>query len=208
MPSRFHIVPGTSHELPQYSHRRRGFPSHRAVSRESIKHPNLVVFYGIGKAAADNQYFMVLELMAKGSLRDLLKSDEELPWTERCRLCAEAAKGMLHVHSLGMMHRDFKSDNVLISEDVHAKVADFGQSTLSTAYKSFAAQRQRSYTNSASARNGMLADTVRPSDIGGGVSFADKSLTNGVGTPLWQAPELLANQTDYGILSMSILLGS
>jgi len=89
---------------------------------QSINHPNLVVFHGMGKRS-DGQYFIVLELMARGSLRDLLGSDAAVPWTDRARFAVEVAKAMRHLHGLGLAHRDLKSDNVLISDDMHAKVA-------------------------------------------------------------------------------------
>ena len=77
---------------------------------------------------------MVTEYMALGSLKTVLADrSRALSWSLRTRIAAQVADGMAYLHSLKIVHRDFKSDNVLLNEEQDAKVADFGTSKLVTA---------------------------------------------------------------------------
>ena len=99
----------------------------------SIRHTNLLIFYGAG-TMADNRPFMVTEFMALGSLKHVLADpDQALDWGVRIRIAAQVAGGVAYLHSLKIVHRDLKSDNVLLNEQLDAKVADFGTSKLVTA---------------------------------------------------------------------------
>lgn len=68
---------------------------------------------------------IVLEYCSKGSLRSLLKR-ESLPWPRRLKLLHDLAMGMAFLHSRSIVHRDLKSDNVLVDKNYLAKVSDFG----------------------------------------------------------------------------------
>ena len=87
------------------------------------RHPNLVSFLGISSTEL-GQIHLVFELMEMGSLASLLVSDKMLEWGLRQQFALELARGMKHLHGLGMIHRDLKSDNCLVSADMHAKVSD------------------------------------------------------------------------------------
>ena len=71
------------------------------------------------------QIHLVFELMEMGSLAALLVSDKVLEWQTRQQFALELAHGMQHLHGLGMIHRDLKSDNCLVSADMHAKVRKY-----------------------------------------------------------------------------------
>ena len=79
------------------------------------------MFYGVSSTEL-GQIHLVFELMELRSLAALLESDTPLPWPQRQQFAAELARGMQHLHGLGMIHRDLKSDNCLVSADMHAKV--------------------------------------------------------------------------------------
>ena len=79
------------------------------------------MFYGVSSTEL-GQIHLVFELMELRSLAALLESDTPLPWPQRQQFAAELARGMQHLHGLGMIHRDLKSDNCLVSFDMHAKV--------------------------------------------------------------------------------------
>ncbi len=74
---------------------------------------------------------LVMERMMGGSLFHLLQDEsQELPWELRYRLAYEIAEGLWSLHSQEILHRDLKSLNVLLDEEKHAKITDFGFSKL------------------------------------------------------------------------------
>ncbi|MEL7500557.1 MAG: protein kinase [Planctomycetota bacterium] len=76
--------------------------------------------------------FYVMEYIEHGSLEDRLKADSSLPVPEAVELFQEIATGMMHLHGKGILHCDLKPGNVLLDQDGKPRVADFGQSRLST----------------------------------------------------------------------------
>lgn len=53
---------------------------------------------------------------------------EPLPWIKRIHIAIEVAKGMQYLHSRGLMHRDIKSENILVGHDWEIRIIDFGTS--------------------------------------------------------------------------------
>lgn len=76
--------------------------------------------------------FYVMEYLEHGSLEDRLKSGRPLPVPDAVDLFQEVATGMMHLHGKGILHCDLKPGNVLLDQDGKPRVADFGQSRLST----------------------------------------------------------------------------
>lgn len=68
---------------------------------------------------------IALEYCSKGSLYQLLRT-ESLSWSKRLRILQDVTMGMIFLHSRSIIHRDLKSDNVLIDRNYQAKVSDFG----------------------------------------------------------------------------------
>ena len=77
-------------------------------------------------------YSLVMEYMPGGDLFHMLKSSQELTWPMRYRISLDMTIGLHHLHQQGILHRDFKSLNVLLDLNFRAKLADFGLSTLKT----------------------------------------------------------------------------
>eukprot|EP01097_Dermamoeba_algensis_P002055 TRINITY_DN1819_c0_g1_i1.p1 TRINITY_DN1819_c0_g1~~TRINITY_DN1819_c0_g1_i1.p1 ORF type:complete len:481 (+),score=95.68 TRINITY_DN1819_c0_g1_i1:68-1510(+) len=90
-------------------------------------HPNIVDYYESYVIA--DQLWVVMEFMGGGCLTEVLEQFENgVRMTERqiAAACFETLKALVYVHSLHRIHRDIKSDNILINEQGDIKVADFG----------------------------------------------------------------------------------
>ena len=89
-----------------------------------LQHPNLLKFYGYTKEAP---FCILTEYVAKGSLYDVLRDPtQRLNGTEKTIIACDVADGLLYLHEHGIIHRDMKSLNVLLTEDNRAKICDFG----------------------------------------------------------------------------------
>jgi len=75
--------------------------------------------------------YYVMEFMSRGSLEDRLKQGP-IPASEALTLLRDVATGLIHAHGKGVLHCDLKPANVLIGDDGKPRLADFGQSRLTT----------------------------------------------------------------------------
>lgn len=147
-----------------------------------LDHPNMIRFLG-GNGEPPNAY-LVTELVENGSLWELLHDRKKIiPWTMRMRIAYEIADGMAYLHDKSVLHRDLKSENILIAGDLRrpaerdspmVKIADLGMSRWMRAK-------------------------------------GNKSvLTMGRGTSQWMAPEILEGRRDYSfpidVYSFGIIL--
>jgi len=89
----------------------------------SLQHPHIVPLLSAGQAGELLYYTM--PLVEGESLRARLRRDGELPVPEATRILRDVADALSYAHRHGVMHRDIKPDNVLLSEG-HALVTDFG----------------------------------------------------------------------------------
>ncbi len=94
----------------------------RAAGR--LDHPNAVRLHHVSRDGA--QISIVMELLAGGSLSDLVERDGPMSWREATLALREAAEGLGAAHAAGLVHRDVKPSNLLRSISGRVKVADFG----------------------------------------------------------------------------------
>ncbi|TYI01130.1 hypothetical protein ES332_A11G180200v1 [Gossypium tomentosum] len=100
-----------------------------------LRHPHLVSL--IGFCLVENELFVVLEYMSRGSLADFLfgigKDYVPLSWKHRLHICIGAARGLHYLHTgakHAVIHHDIKSSNILLDEEWCCKLSDFGLSKL------------------------------------------------------------------------------
>ncbi|XP_028194648.1 probable serine/threonine-protein kinase PBL28 isoform X3 [Glycine soja] len=100
-----------------------------------LDHPNLVSL--IGYCADGKHRFLVYEYMRKGNLQDHLNGigERNMDWPRRLQVALGAAKGLAYLHSssdvgIPIVHRDFKSTNILLDDNFEAKISDFGLAKL------------------------------------------------------------------------------
>jgi serine/threonine-protein kinase len=88
-----------------------------------LSHPYLVNVFDVGQEG--ELHFIVMELLPGRTLKDL-SADGPLTLDRAIELTREVALGMAFAHQRGLVHRDLKPQNILLSATGHAKVADFG----------------------------------------------------------------------------------
>ncbi|KAK6144928.1 hypothetical protein DH2020_021748 [Rehmannia glutinosa] len=98
-----------------------------------VHHKNLVGL--VGFCFEQGEQMLVYEFMANGTLRESLsgRSGVHLDWKRRLRIALGSARGIAYLHELAnppIIHRDIKSTNILLDDNLTAKVADFGLSKL------------------------------------------------------------------------------
>jgi len=95
-----------------------------ARAAASIEHPNIVRVYEINQHAG--WWYIAMEMVMGNSLQEIIKAAGVLPASRACPIIADAATGLQAAHELGMVHRDIKPGNIMVTRNGHGKVSDFG----------------------------------------------------------------------------------
>jgi beta-lactam-binding protein with PASTA domain len=95
----------------------------RAAAR--LTHPNVVAVHDWG-SEDDRTYYMVMEYVAGTDLRDVLVSRGKVEPAQAAEIVASVCDALSLAHSVGLVHRDVKPENILMSRNGTVKVADFG----------------------------------------------------------------------------------
>ena len=143
----------------------------------SLQHPNIISFHDSGRQGS--VYYLAMEYVPGRDLRDLLRDHRQLPVDFSCESIRQAALGLQYAFERGMVHRDIKPDNLLVSLESNGrplvKILDFGLSKFAEEYES---------EQAALTRQGQL-----------------------VGTPNYVAPEMVTNPEILDIRSDIFGLG-
>ncbi|HXI02192.1 MAG TPA: protein kinase, partial [Candidatus Saccharimonadales bacterium] len=90
----------------------------------TLNHPNVAAIHGF--ELVEGVHFLVLELVDGLSLAQMIHKTGPLPVQEAMDVCRQVAEGLEAAHGAGVIHRDLKPGNVIVTEDGKAKVLDFG----------------------------------------------------------------------------------
>jgi beta-lactam-binding protein with PASTA domain/predicted Ser/Thr protein kinase len=116
-----------------------------ARAAAALNHPNIVAVYDWG--AVDGVYFMVMEHVRGRSLREVLEAAGRLEPRQVADVLLQVLAALDHAHRMGIVHRDVKPENILVTGEGTAKVADFGLA--------------RAYADARSTQTGSVAGTVQ-----------------------------------------------
>jgi len=95
-----------------------------AKSAGKLNHPNVVTVYEVGQQEEAN--YLVMELVTGGSVEGHIEKSGAYPVPEATRLMIEACQGLSAAHAAGLVHRDVKPANLLLTDHRSMKVTDFG----------------------------------------------------------------------------------
>lgn len=146
----------------------------KAIAR--LSHPNLISIYDVGMHGA--QVFLAMEFMSGGTLRE---------WLERAKpsratilsVFVAVGRGLAAAHAQGLIHRDFKPENVLFDADGRPKVADFGLARLVHAEAAPAAPPATDHGVTVTSASALDANLTATGSL--------------AGTPAYMAPEQFTN---------------
>jgi serine/threonine protein kinase len=141
-----------------------------AQAMAQLRHPNVVAVHDVG--VLEDQQFVAMEFVEGSTLRRWLQ-ERPRSWREIVATFALAGRGLFAAHRAGLVHRDFKPENVLIGQDGRVCVTDFGLA--------------RSYENESAAR---LRTDAPPEETATSAVATPVTVTGTLlGTPAYMSPE-------------------
>ncbi len=106
---------------------------HEAQAAASLRHSNIVDVYDVGQDG--DIHYIVMEHVDGSDLKNAILQSAPFPVDHAVAIAVDVAEGLDAAHRLGMVHRDIKPQNIIVSPDGQVKIMDFGiaKSNLSTA---------------------------------------------------------------------------
>lgn len=95
-----------------------------AKSAARLSHPNIVSIYDVG--VAGNDHFIVMEYVQSSTLKKKIQDEGPLDLLIATSIAKDIASGLTHAHANNIVHCDIKPHNILMTDDGHAKITDFG----------------------------------------------------------------------------------
>jgi hypothetical protein len=97
-----------------------------ALAAARLVHPNIVQVFDFGFDTASHQHFIVMEHVPGNSCAELLRDNGHLPVSQAIDIVIQSCRGLDYAHRNGVVHRDVKPGNLLVSDQDVVKLADFG----------------------------------------------------------------------------------
>ncbi|MEM9454617.1 MAG: tetratricopeptide repeat protein [Myxococcota bacterium] len=163
----------------QSSRNKRMLREAQALAR--LTHPHAITVHDVG--TWEGQVFLAMEFVTGGTLTAWLRASQPRPWPEVLKVFRQAGEGLAAAHDAGLVHRDFKPDNVLLHGSGRAVVTDFGLAR--------PLGRDDPGVTDAGAQDSGAGH------LSGSLSALSETLTQTgalVGTPAYMAPEQLAGR--------------
>jgi hypothetical protein len=165
-----------------------------AQAMARLAHPEVITVHDVGRFG--EQLFIAMEFVDGGTLRDWLATSPR-SWREVLAVFSRAGRGLASAHAAGIIHRDFKPDNVLVGTDGRVRVTDFGlaqtaRDAVDPHGETLAAASAATFDVDASApltRTGMFVGTpayMAPEQLRGEAADARSDLY-GFSVALWEA---------------------
>ncbi|CAH2058333.1 unnamed protein product [Thlaspi arvense] len=105
--------------------------SNEILIHSRLQHPNVVTF--LGACTKPPHLSLVTEYVEKGNLYHLLHATDKikkLSWKTKLNILRDICRGLMCIHEMGIVHRDIKSSNCLLSDEWTVKICDFGLSRI------------------------------------------------------------------------------
>lgn len=99
-----------------------------SLAAASISHPNIVSIFDVGSETIDDDvvHYIVMEYIDGKTLKELINEDGKLPEKRALNYALQIAEALKMAHSKHIVHRDIKSQNIMVTKDDRVKVTDFG----------------------------------------------------------------------------------
>lgn len=95
-----------------------------SLAAASLSHPNIVGIYDVGEQ--EGIYYIVMEYVCGKTLKEYIKECRRVNYREALNIANQIGNALDHAHKNGVVHRDIKPHNILVTEDKIIKVTDFG----------------------------------------------------------------------------------
>jgi eukaryotic-like serine/threonine-protein kinase len=92
----------------------------------AFAHPGIVVVHDVGWDTATGTPYVALEFLKGRTLADIMAEGDPMPWERALRITARLASALQYAHAHGVVHRDVKPTNIMISPEGEPKIMDFG----------------------------------------------------------------------------------